>query len=479
MASKWWRSRFADGLPEIRPSSAQPCQRLLLDMLAEKNTIRLKNVISIRCRESRPGEPARAVLNLGRPMEDRQSRAWRVVWSLALVQFILLGPTYGTLGYFYSPWIKEFGWSHAKVAITTTAFLFAQAAVSPIVGWLLDRIPAQIVMTVAAAAVIIGYLWGSTIHSFAPMVAAFALIGGGVSASTYVPAMMVAANWVTDRRGLALGIVLAGAALGGTALAPVFEVILVHYGWRVAMLCVTVPMWLVAIPTILVMVRTRPSTAGEAKTVREEAAALSGLDLGPALMSSPFWMLVATEFIYNVGYQGFVHHLMTYYIGAGFRAERAALILGLLTLFTTVGAIALGGFADKRGVRVVLIAALVGLGGGVAMVLGATSKNFGTLYAAASMVGAGLCVGASATLLPAILAEALGLRRYGTLWGIIRLLGWIGGGLGPFLTGQIFDRTGTYAPAFEFCAMCMLIGACTAAMIRPAEGVIAQPVATS
>jgi MFS family permease len=190
-------------------------------------------------------------------------------------------------------------------------------------------------------------------------------------------------------------------------------------------------------------------------------------------------MLVVTEFIYNVGYQGFVHHLMTYYIGAGFQAERAALILGLLTLFTAVGAIGLGGFADRRGVRVVLIGSLVGLAGGVTIVLGAVSRNFGTLYAAASMVAAGLFVGSCATLLPAILAETLGLRRYGTLWGIIRLLGWIGGGLGPFVTGRIFDRTGTYALAFEFCAICMLIGACTAATIRPAEGMVAHPVPTA
>ncbi len=408
-------------------------------------------------------------------MDNQERRIWHVVWSLALVQFILLGPTYGTLGYFYSPWIKEFGWNHATVAVTTTAFLFAQAAVSPIVGWLLDRIPAQIVMTAAAVAVIVGYLWGSTIHSFAPMVAAFAVIGGGVSASTYVPAMMVAANWAKDRRGLALGIVLAGAAMGGTVLAPIFEVLLVHYGWRTAMVCVTVPMWLVAIPTILIMVRTRPATGTEIRSVKEEAEALSGLDLGPALMSLPFWMVVATEFIYNVGYQGFVHHLMTYYIGAGFKAEHAALILGLLTLFTTVGAIALGGLADKRGVRTVLIASLVGLAGGIAIVLGATSRNFGTLYAAASMVGAGLSVGASATLLPAILAEALGLKRYGTLWGVVRLLGWIGGGLGPFLTGRIFDRTGTYALAFEFCAICMLIAASSAVLIRPAEAMVPQP----
>ncbi|HXR35443.1 MAG TPA: MFS transporter [Candidatus Binataceae bacterium] len=408
--------------------------------------------------------------------EEQERQGWWVVFSLALVQFILLGPTYGTLGYFYSPWIKEFGWNHAKVAVTTSAFLFAQALISPIVGWLLDRIPAQIVMTVAALATAAGYLWASNVHSFAPMVAAFAVIGAGVSASTYVPAMMVAANWFTDRRGLALGIVLAGAALGGTALSPVVELILVTYGWRAAMVWVTVPMFLIAIPVILLIVRTRPASASETRTVRQQADALRGLEVGAALASLPFWMLVATEFVYNIGYQGFVHHLMTYYIGAGFRPERAALILGLLTFFTMVGAISLGNFADRRGVRVVLATSMVGLAVGISLVLGATSQRFGSLWGMASMVGAGLSVGSTATLLPAILAEALGLRRYGTLWGIIRLIGWIGGGIGPFAAGQIFDHTGTYALSFEFCAICMLVAACTAAMIRPAEELVAQPV---
>jgi len=59
-------------------------------------------------------------------------------------------------------------------------FLFAQALISPIVGWLLDRIPAQIVMTVAALATAAGYLWASNVHSFAPMVTAFAVIGAAV-----------------------------------------------------------------------------------------------------------------------------------------------------------------------------------------------------------------------------------------------------------------------------------------------------------
>ena len=127
--------------------------------------------------------------------------------------------------------------------------------------------------------------------------------------------------------------------------------------------------------------------------------------------------------------------------------------------------------------RVVLTSSLVGLAVGILLVwAGAASASFGTFWAIAAMIGAGLSVGASATLLPAILAEALGLEALRHAVGHYQAAWIIGGGIGPFVTGQIFDHTGTYTLAFEFCAICMLIAACTAVMIKPAEGLVPQPV---
>lgn len=51
-------------------------------------------------------------------MLSQERHPWLVIWSLAVVQFVLLGPTSGTLGYFYSPWIKDFVWGHARPALT-------------------------------------------------------------------------------------------------------------------------------------------------------------------------------------------------------------------------------------------------------------------------------------------------------------------------------------------------------------------------
>lgn len=53
-----------------------------------------------------------------------------VIGSLAVAQFVLLGPTSGSLVCFHSLWIKEFVSGHARVALSTAVFLFAQAAVT-------------------------------------------------------------------------------------------------------------------------------------------------------------------------------------------------------------------------------------------------------------------------------------------------------------------------------------------------------------
>jgi cyanate permease len=74
-----------------------------------------------------------------------------------------------------------------------------------------------------------------------------------------------------------------------------------------------------------------------------------------------------------------------------------------------------------------------------------------------------------------VAVETLGLRRFGTLWGLIGLGSTIGLGGGPLLVGAVFDATNSYALAFELCAAMVLTAAFAVAMVAPAEGVEAIP----
>jgi MFS family permease len=75
------------------------------------------------------------------------------------------------------------------------------------------------------------------------------------------------------------------------------------------------------------------------------------------------------------------------------------------------------------------------------------------------LIVVGIAGAAPVALVPMVLAETLGLRRFGTLFGWINLSVTIGLFVGPLMVGAITDATGGYTQAFELCAAISLIGA--------------------
>jgi sugar phosphate permease len=79
----------------------------------------------------------------------------------------------------------------------------------------------------------------------------------------------------------------------------------------------------------------------------------------------------------------------------------------------------------------------------------------------------GLTVGAPLTLVPLVMADSLGLRRFGSLSGLLGLFNIMGASAGPVVAGRIFDVTGGYAPAFEAFALALVLGAVATAGCVP------------
>jgi nitrate/nitrite transporter NarK len=81
----------------------------------------------------------------------------------------------------------------------------------------------------------------------------------------------------------------------------------------------------------------------------------------------------------------------------------------------------------------------------------------------------GLSLGAPLVLIPMLVAESLGLKRFGSIGGIAGVFNTIGAFVGPVGAGKIYDLSGSYVPAFEvFVVMCIL-GAAVAYSCRPLE----------
>jgi MFS family permease len=151
-------------------------------------------------------------------MKARERQAWMIVISLFLVMVVINGSGYGAQGVFFTPLLKQFGWSRAKVSLLQSTMGLTMGIAMPLAGWLLDRVEARIVMLAGALLAGVAFAAASQAHSFVPMLAAYIAFGFGMGASTTLPAAFVVSNWFEDQRGLALGVAMAGASFGGTVM---------------------------------------------------------------------------------------------------------------------------------------------------------------------------------------------------------------------------------------------------------------------
>ena len=124
------------------------------------------------------------------------------------------GSGYNTVPVFLPVLAKHFSWSRVQVSMLPSALAASAGLGYVIVGWLLDRVAARYVMVVGALITGAAFLAASQAQSFASMICAYLALGVGISGATLIPASLVIANWFDARRGLAMGVVAAGASAG-------------------------------------------------------------------------------------------------------------------------------------------------------------------------------------------------------------------------------------------------------------------------
>ena len=312
-----------------------------------------------------------------------------------------------------------------------------------IVGWLLDRVAARYVMVVGALIAGAAFLGASQAQSFASMICAYLALGVGISGATLIPASLVIANWFDARRGLAMGIVAAGASAGGLVM-TVFAVRMIgRWGWRSAYVGLSLPIFVVLVPMLLYEVRNHPNESNEHKIVTS-GIELEGLETGEAVRTRTFWMIIIAQFCFSLSVSGVVVHLVAYLTDVGYSSGAAALIMGLIFGLNAVGKIFLGSFADAVGARIAL--AVNFILEAIALLLALRVRNFAVLVFFVPVLGAVL--GAPIALVPLLIAESVGLKRFGSVSGLVGVASTLGAILGPVVAGRIFDVTANYANAF-------------------------------
>ncbi|MEH6590965.1 MAG: MFS transporter [Halioglobus sp.] len=380
-------------------------------------------------------------------------------WALAIFasasMMVSNGMTMSGLSVYDVEFIDAFGWSMGEIKFRDMITLGLTGLIAPFAGILIDRYGVRACMLVGWLVLALGYggyaLLGSLLGMYA-IHAAFALVLVSCGLNACV---ILVSTWFLRYRGTAIGIALVGTSLGGAVFPQYGTAMIEALGWRAAF------GWAALIPLVLFLLtlfwlRDRP----EEKNLRvlgEEndnpqagfGAASQGVAFKDAVRTRAFWAfaLFAMATFYTVlGVQG---HIYKYMRDANFDAQVATNAVSLFFLSALAGKFVFGVVSDMFGGRRVLYGnVLVMLAGSVLL----ARMNPDHIWLAVTAFGLGW--GGAYTLLQLSLMNTFGVRDAGKILGVITILDAIGGGLGIWVTGLIYDATGSYEVPFTiFCGL--------------------------
>ena len=372
-------------------------------------------------------------------------------WTIALCALLTLlvtnGMTISGLTVFDEPLLKEFGWSRGGLKFKDLLQFALAGLLAPFAGALADRFGAKRMIMAGAAILAVCLATYSQLFSIAMLYAIHVVFALVLSISGLVVTVVLVSQWFVKRRGAAIGIALVGTSLGGVVLPPFGAALIAAYGWRTAFLLeALVPLFLLVI--VGLFVKDSPAQMGleplgSQSQAGAQPAAETGMEYGAAIRTSTFWVIALcamTTFYSILGVQG---HLVLHLRGLGVPPSAAAAGLSVLYLAGLVGKFLFGYLADVLDRKTVFVANIL------VMLLGSAclaSMSTSLFWPFAVLFGFGW--GGIYTLLQLLTMDSFGLKSGGKILGTITVLDALGGGLGPWVTGVLFDRTGSYQAPF-------------------------------
>jgi MFS family permease len=397
-------------------------------------------------------------------MTKLEHQRWVIVGALSIALFLSMGTAFDAFGIFLVPLQQHFGWSRAQSSLLFTAMALLYAASMPVAGWLLDHFDARFVIGAGAVFCGSGMVCASLSNYYPSMMAAYALVGIGIGLDAYVPVVVVITNWFNERRGLALGVALSGEFVGLMVMAPVLTRTISSFTWRAGYMVIATLMFFVLLPLAVVIVRTGPRATQERAHANGSADSHAGMEIRDALRSRSFWMLAIAQICWGCSLTGLFIHLAAYMTGVGYSSEATGLAMSIFAGLGILGQPLAGGITDRLGAQLSLVVTFSLMAAGSLSLIWANSLGFLSVY-----VGTGLIANSPVLLTGILVADCLGLKRYGSLEGLLGSAAQFGAAFGPELSGLILDATASYTLAFLLLAILQAVGALAAFVCIPAE----------
>jgi MFS family permease len=331
----------------------------------------------------------------------------------------------------------EFGVARADASLPYTLTMICFGLGGMLMGRVSDRFGVVPAVVAGAVCLALGY----AVAGLAGTLWQFALVQGVLiglgSSATFAPLLADASHWFTRRRGIAVAIIASGNYLSGTLWPPVLQHFIAAEGWRATYLAVGAFCLVTMLPVAFLLRGRAPSVAIVAGPAH--ATAIAGLS--PRALQI---LLTIAGLSCCVAMSMPQVHIVAYCGDLGYGPARGAEMLSLMLGCGIVSRLASGWIADHiGGLRTLLVGSCLQA---VALALFVPFDRLVSLYVISALFG--LFQGGIVPSYAIIVREYFLPKEAGSRLGTVIMATVLGMALGGWMSGAIFDLTGSYRAAF-------------------------------
>jgi MFS family permease len=360
-----------------------------------------------------------------------------------------------SFGLFTLPITETMGWTRESYGLAMAVQNLVWGLAQPVVGGIADKYGTT--RTLIAGALV--YALGMVGMAFAPneglfMLAGGVLVGVGIATASFGIVMAAFGRAVpVEKRSMVFGIATAASSMGQFVFAPLGQAFISSFGWQMALL------YLAAL--ILLVVPLSLALTGKSESVEGEADMKFMTALARAWGHGSYKLLVIGFFVCGFHLAFVTVHMPAYLVQCGLSPEVGSWAIAIIGLFNVVGSLAAGWLGSRLPKQYLLasIYLIRAITTAVFLIIPVTETT-AYIYAAAL----GLVWLATVPLTAGLVSLFFGARYMGMLYGLAFLSHQVGGFLGVWLGGLVYDMTGSYALIWY---LGILLGLASAAIHLP------------
>ncbi|MBK9606990.1 MAG: MFS transporter [Betaproteobacteria bacterium] len=336
----------------------------------------------------------------------------------------------------------EFGVARADASMPYTLLMIGFGIGGMLMGKLADRFGVMVPLLIGAASIGLGF----AVAGMAPNIWVFGLAHGILiglcgASSTFAPLIADTSLWFVRRRGIAVAVCASGNYLGGAMWPTIVQHFVETVGWRqtyygMGAFC------FVTMTALALLMRRRPPQAAFVVT-RSGATAPPGKPFGMTPLQAQVLLCIAGVACCVAMSMPQVH-IVAYCGDLGYGAARGAEMLSIMLAFGIASRLISGAICDKiGGLRTLLLGSALQ---GVALLLFLPFDGLVSLYVISALFG--LFQGGIVPSYAIIVREHFPANEAGTRVGAVIMCTMLGMALGGWMSGKVFDLTGSYHAAF-------------------------------